>query len=110
MQKPKKLFNNTDNIRSEIMEGLVYAGRGRIHALPEYCAVYRTMTQTGQTVIVSGGGMRRLPGSSVKVASMPARWVKFSPRLLPIRLSKPAGPFIRATAFCSSMGITPATA
>ena len=34
MQKPKKLFNNTDNIRSEIMEGLVYAGRGRIHAPP----------------------------------------------------------------------------
>ncbi len=32
MQKPKKLFNNTDNIRSEIMEGLVYAGRGKIHA------------------------------------------------------------------------------
>ena len=61
MQKPKKLFNNTDNIRSEIMEGLVYAGRGRIHALPEYCAVYRTMTQTGQTVIVSGGGSGHEP-------------------------------------------------
>ncbi|WP_244202403.1 hypothetical protein [Buttiauxella warmboldiae] len=29
MQKPKKIFNNTDNIRAEIMEGLVYAGMGK---------------------------------------------------------------------------------
>lgn len=61
MQKPKKIFNNTDNIRSEIMEGLVYAGRGKIHALPDYCAVYRTMAQNGQTVIVSGGGSGHEP-------------------------------------------------
>lgn len=61
MQKPKKIFNNTDNIRSEIMEGLVYAGRGKIHALPNYCAVYRTMAQNGQTVIVSGGGSGHEP-------------------------------------------------
>lgn len=61
MQKPKKIFNNTDNIRSEIMEGLVYAGRGKIHALPEYCAVYHTMAQNGQTVIVSGGGSGHEP-------------------------------------------------
>lgn len=61
MQKPKKIFNNTDNIRSEIMEGLVYAGRGKIHALPEYCAVYRTMAQNGQAVIVSGGGSGHEP-------------------------------------------------
>lgn len=38
MQKPKKLFNNTDHIRSEIMQGLVYAGMGKIHALTAYCA------------------------------------------------------------------------
>lgn len=61
MQKPKKIFNNTDHIRSEIMEGLVYAGRGNIHALPEYCAVYRTMAKNGQTVIVSGGGSGHEP-------------------------------------------------
>ena len=59
MQKPKKIFNNTDNIRSEIMEGLVYTGRGKIHALPEYCAVYRTMAQNNQTVIVSVCRVRR---------------------------------------------------
>lgn len=61
MQKPKKIFNNTDNIRAEIMEGLVYAGMGKIHALPEHCAVYRTMPQDEQTVIVSGGGSGHEP-------------------------------------------------
>lgn len=61
MQKPKKIFNNTDHIRTEIMEGLVYAGMGKIHALPEYCAVYRTMSQDEQTVIVSGGGSGHEP-------------------------------------------------
>ena len=61
MQKPKKIFNNTDNIRAEIMEGLVYAGMGKIHALPEHCAIYRTMPQDEQTVIVSGGGSGHEP-------------------------------------------------
>ena len=61
MQKPKKIFNNTDNIRAEIMEGLVYAGMGKIHALPEHCAIYRTMPQDEQTVIVSGGGSGQEP-------------------------------------------------
>ncbi|EAM7071512.1 dihydroxyacetone kinase subunit DhaK [Salmonella enterica] len=61
MQKPKKLFNNTDNIRSEIMQGLVYTGMGKIHALTEYCAVYRTIKSDAQTVIVSGGGSGHEP-------------------------------------------------
>ncbi|EKI6715557.1 hypothetical protein PF581_000832 [Salmonella enterica] len=50
MQKPKKLFNNTDHIRSEIMQGLVYAGMGKIHALTAYCAVYRTIKSGVQTI------------------------------------------------------------
>jgi len=116
MQKPKKLFNNTDNIRSEILQGLEYVGMGKIHTLPEYCAVYRTMPQDEQVVIVSGGGSgtrrRRLcggaPGSRhlldllAKVVSMPARWARSLPRPLPTRLSKPAAPSIRATACFSS--------
>ncbi|HCL6629315.1 TPA: dihydroxyacetone kinase subunit DhaK [Citrobacter amalonaticus] len=61
MQKPKKLFNNTDNIRSEILQGLEYVGMGKIHTLPEYCAVYRTMPQDEQVVIVSGGGSGHEP-------------------------------------------------
>ncbi|EAN2923204.1 DAK2 domain-containing protein [Salmonella enterica] len=61
MQKPKKLFNNTDHIRSEIMQGLVYAGMGKIHALTAYCAVYRTIKSGVQTVIVSGGGSGHEP-------------------------------------------------
>lgn len=61
MLKPKKIFNNTDNIRSEIIEGLVYAGKGKINALPEYCAVYRPMVSGVQTVIVSGGGSGHEP-------------------------------------------------
>lgn len=61
MQKPKKIFNDTDNIRAEIMEGLVYAGMGKINALPDYCAIYRTPSQGQQTVIVSGGGSGHEP-------------------------------------------------
>lgn len=61
MQKPKKIFNNIDNIRAEIMEGLVYAGMSKINALSEYCAVYRTIGQGSQTVIVSGGGSGHEP-------------------------------------------------
>ncbi|WP_333501784.1 dihydroxyacetone kinase subunit DhaK [Kluyvera genomosp. 2] len=61
MQKPKKLFNNTDNIRSEIMQVLVYAGMGKLHPLAEYCAVYRTVESAAQTVIVSGGGSGHEP-------------------------------------------------
>ncbi len=61
MHKPKKIFNSTDNIRSEIIEGLVYAGQGKINAIAEYCAVYRTMGSSAQTVIVSGGGSGHEP-------------------------------------------------
>ena len=100
MQKPKKLFNNTDNIRSEILQGLEYVGMGKIHTLPEYCAVYRTMPQDEQVVIVSGG--RHLLDLLAKVVSMPARWARSLPRPLPTRLSKPAAPSIRATACFSS--------
>ncbi len=61
MKKPKKLFNNTDNIRQEIMQGMVYAGMRAIKALPEFNAVYRQSVPDNQVVIVSGGGSGHEP-------------------------------------------------
>lgn len=61
MRKPKKLFNDTDNIRDEIMQGLVYASMGTLKALPDFCAVCREAIADNQVVVVSGGGSGHEP-------------------------------------------------
>ena len=61
MRKPKKLFNNTDNIRDEILQGLIYASGETLTSLPEACALHRPAIADGQVVVVSGGGSGHEP-------------------------------------------------
>lgn len=61
MRKPKKLFNDTDNIRDEILQGLVYASMGKLTALPDVCAVHRHTISGDRAVVVSGGGSGHEP-------------------------------------------------
>lgn len=60
MRKPKKLLNDPNNVRSEVMAGLLYAYNGQLKSIDDYCAVYRS--QIGeQVIIVSGGGSGHEP-------------------------------------------------
>lgn len=60
MRKPKKLLNDPNNVRREVMSGLLYAYNGKLEALEDYCAVYRTNINE-QVIIVSGGGSGHEP-------------------------------------------------
>lgn len=61
MRKPKKLLNDPNNVRREVMEGLVYAYNGELKALEDYCSVYRQSIHADQVIIVSGGGSGHEP-------------------------------------------------
>lgn len=63
MRKPKKLLNDPNNVRHEVMEGLIYAYQGTqgITAIPDFCAVYGNHIKHDQVVIVSGGGSGHEP-------------------------------------------------
>ncbi|OCG60246.1 dihydroxyacetone kinase subunit DhaK [Gilliamella sp. Nev3-1] len=61
MRKPKKLLNDPNNVRQEVMQGLIYAYQGRLTAISEHCAVYGNHIANDQIVIVSGGGSGHEP-------------------------------------------------
>ncbi|MWN32328.1 MULTISPECIES: dihydroxyacetone kinase subunit DhaK [unclassified Gilliamella] len=61
MRKPKKLLNDPNNVRQEVMQGLIYAYQGKLTAIPEHCAVYGSHIASDQVVIVSGGGSGHEP-------------------------------------------------
>lgn len=61
MRKPKKLLNDLNNVRHEVMQGLVYAYNGKLTAITDYCAVYGNHIQADQVVIISGGGSGHEP-------------------------------------------------
>lgn len=61
MRKPKKLLNDPNNVRREVMDGLMYAYNGKLKAINEYCAVYRQPIDQKQVIIVSGGGSGHEP-------------------------------------------------
>lgn len=61
MRKPKKLLNDPNNVRHEVMQGLVYAYNGKLTAINDYCSVYGNHIQTDQVVIISGGGSGHEP-------------------------------------------------
>ncbi|WP_085247728.1 dihydroxyacetone kinase subunit DhaK [Gilliamella mensalis] len=61
MRKPKKLLNDPNNVRQEVMQGLIYAYQGRLTAISEHCAVYGNHIASDQVVIVSGGGSGHEP-------------------------------------------------
>lgn len=56
MLKPKKLLNDPNNVRREVMKGLLYTYNGRLKSVEEYCAVYRESISHEQVIIVSGRG------------------------------------------------------
>lgn len=61
MRKPKKLLNDPNNVRQEVMQGLFYAYNGKLTAIDEYCAVYGNHIASDQVVVVSGGGSGHEP-------------------------------------------------
>lgn len=61
MLKPKKLLNNPNNVRQEVMDGLVYAYQGELVPMTEFSSVYRKNIAPEQVVIVSGGGSGHEP-------------------------------------------------
>lgn len=61
MLKPKKLLNDPNDVRREVMSGLLYAYNGKLKAIEEYCAVYRESISSEQVIIVSGGGSGHEP-------------------------------------------------
>ncbi|SCB96182.1 dihydroxyacetone kinase subunit DhaK [Gilliamella intestini] len=61
MRKPKKLLNDPNNVRQEVMQGLIYAYQGKLTAISDYCAVYGNHIASDQVVIVSGGGSGHEP-------------------------------------------------
>lgn len=74
--KQKKLLNDPNNVRREVMKGLLYAYSGQIKVVEEYCAVYRESISYEQVIIVSGGAVvmnLRLLVLSEKVALMHVR-------------------------------------
>lgn len=61
MLKPKKILNNPNNVRQEVMDGLVYAYQGELIPIKALSAVYRKSIAHDQVVIVSGGGSGHEP-------------------------------------------------
>ena len=61
MRKPKKLLNDPNNVRQEVMQGLVYAYNGKLTAIADYCAVYGNHISNDQVVVISGGGSGHEP-------------------------------------------------
>ncbi|OCG72344.1 dihydroxyacetone kinase [Gilliamella sp. Occ3-1] len=61
MRKPKKLLNDPNNVRQEVMQGLIYAYQGKLTAISDHCAVYGNHIASDQVVIVSGGGSGHEP-------------------------------------------------
>ncbi|OCG18037.1 MULTISPECIES: dihydroxyacetone kinase subunit DhaK [unclassified Gilliamella] len=61
MRNPKKLLNDPNNVRQEVMQGLIYAYQGKLTAISEHCAVYGNHIANDQVVIVSGGGTGHEP-------------------------------------------------
>ena len=61
MRKPKKLLNDPNNVRQEVMQGLIYAYNGKLTAIEDCCAVYGNHIITDQVVVVSGGGSGHEP-------------------------------------------------
>jgi len=61
MRKPKKILNNPEDLRHEIMQGIVYAYQGEIILIDEFSAVYRQNINPEQVVIISGGGSGHEP-------------------------------------------------
>jgi phosphoenolpyruvate---glycerone phosphotransferase subunit DhaK len=61
MRKPKKLLNDPNNVRQEVIQGLIYAYQGKLTAISDYCAVYGNHIANDQVVIVSGGGSGHEP-------------------------------------------------
>jgi phosphoenolpyruvate---glycerone phosphotransferase subunit DhaK len=61
MRNPKKLLNDPNNVRQEVMQGLIYAYQGKLTAISEHYAVYGNHIANDQVVIVSGGGTGHEP-------------------------------------------------
>lgn len=61
MRKPKKLLNDPNNVRQEVMQGLVYGYNGKLTAIPNYFAVYGNHITDDQVVVISGGGSGHEP-------------------------------------------------
>lgn len=61
MRKPKKLLNNSNQVRHDVMQGLICAYNGQLKAIADHHAVYRTNISHDQVVIVTGGGSGHEP-------------------------------------------------
>lgn len=65
MRKPKKLLNDPNAVRQQVMEGLLYAYNGsnqtKLTAIPDFCPVYGNHIADKQVVIVSGSGSGHEP-------------------------------------------------
>ncbi|QIQ20452.1 dihydroxyacetone kinase subunit DhaK [Zophobihabitans entericus] len=61
MLKPKKILNNPNHVRQELLDGLVYAYQGELTPIKEFCSAYRKSIASDQVIIVSGGGSGHEP-------------------------------------------------